>query len=183
MADVGTAYVQIIPSAKGFSGKLKNAFNGVQNDAHSAGEGAGLKIGSAIKTAIAAAGIGKVISASIMEGGKLQQSLGGVETLFKGSASTVKKNADAAFKTAGLSANDYMENVTSFSASLISSLGGDTKKAASMADMAMRDMSDNSNKMGTDMGSITQTYQSLARGNYAMLDNLKLGKPCQHCSV
>lgn len=145
MADVGTAYVQIIPSAKGFSGKLKSAFNG---GAQSAGESAGSSIAGAIKSAIVAAGIGKVISASIMEGGKLQQSLGGVETLFKGSASTVKKNADAAFKTAGLSANDYMENVTSFSASLISSLGGDTKKAASMADMAMRDMSDNSNKMG-----------------------------------
>lgn len=114
-------------------------------------------------------------SSTIDEGAKLQQSIGGIETLFKDSAGTVKNYAQQAFETAGVSANTYMENVTSFSASLISSLGGDTAKAAELANTAMVDMSDNANKMGTDMESITQTYQSLARGNYAMLDNLKLG--------
>jgi phage-related protein len=114
-------------------------------------------------------------SSTIDEGAKLQQSIGGIETLFKGSAGTVKNYAQQAFETAGVSANAYMENVTSFSASLISSLGGDTAAAAELANTAMVDMSDNANKMGTDMESITQTYQSLARGNYAMLDNLKLG--------
>lgn len=114
-------------------------------------------------------------SSTIDEGAKLQQSIGGIETLFKDSAGTVKNYAQQAFETAGVSANTYMENVTSFSASLISSLGGDTAKAAELANTAMVDMSDNANKMGTDMEYITQTYQSLARGNYAMLDNLKLG--------
>lgn len=114
-------------------------------------------------------------SSTIDEGAKLQQSIGGIETLFKDSAGTVKQYAQQAFETAGVSANTYMENVTSFSASLISSLGGDTAAAAELANTAMVDMSDNANKMGTDMEYITQTYQSLARGNYAMLDNLKLG--------
>lgn len=117
----------------------------------------------------------EAFSSTIDEGAKLQQSIGGIETLFKDSAGTVKNYAQQAFETAGVSANTYMENVTSFSASLISSLGGDTAKAAELANTAMVDMSDNANKMGTDMEYITQTYQSLARGNYAMLDNLKLG--------
>lgn len=120
-------------------------------------------------------GVKGAFSSAISEGAKLQQSIGGIETLFKGSAGTVKQYASEAFKTAGVSANEYMENVTSFSASLISSLGGDTAKAADLANTAMTDMSDNANKMGSDMKLITQTYQSLARGNYAMLDNLKLG--------
>lgn len=90
-------------------------------------------------------------------------------------ADTVLKNANNAYKTAGMSANDYMSNVTSFSASLISSLGGDTTAAAALADQAIIDMADNANKMGTDLNTVVGTYQSLARGNYAMLDNLKLG--------
>lgn len=122
-----------------------------------------------------AGGIKGAFGSAISEGAKLQQSIGGIETLFKGSAGKVKQYASEAFRTAGVSANEYMENVTSFSASLISSLGGDTAAAADLANTAMMDMSDNANKMGTDMKMITQTYQSLARGNYAMLDNLKLG--------
>ncbi|HFI0618765.1 TPA: tail tape measure protein [Streptococcus suis] len=122
-----------------------------------------------------AGGVKGAFSSAISEGAKLQQSIGGIETLFKGSAGTVKKYAESAFKTAGLSANEYMENVTSFSASLIQSLGGDTAAAAELANTALMDMSDNANKMGSDMGMVTQTYQSLARGNYQMLDNLKLG--------
>lgn len=98
-----------------------------------------------------------------------------MDTLFKDASGTVQKYASEAYKTAGIGANDYMNQVTSFAASLVSSLGGDTAKAAEMGNQAIIDMSDNANKMGTDIGSIQQTYQSLARGNYAMLDNLKLG--------
>lgn len=174
--ELGQAYVQIMPSAKGISGMIKKQ---IQPEADSAGKIAGLELGSsmisAIKKAVAAAGIGTLFAKTISEGAALQQSLGGIETLFKDSADTVKNYANQAYKTAGVSANKYMENVTSFSASLISSLGGDTAKAAELANTAMVDMSDNANKMGTDMESITQTYQSLARGNFAMLDNLKLG--------
>lgn len=104
-----------------------------------------------------------------------EQAVGGVDTLFKGASGTVQKYAAEAYKTAGVGANDYMNQVTSFAASLVSSLGGDTAKAADMGNQAIIDMSDNANKMGTDIQTIQQTYQSLARGNYAMLDNLKLG--------
>lgn len=104
-----------------------------------------------------------------------EQAVGGVDTLFKGASGTVQKYAAEAYKTAGVGANDYMNQVTSFAASLVSSLGGDTAKAAEMGNQAIIDMSDNANKMGTDIQTIQQTYQSLARGNYAMLDNLKLG--------
>ncbi len=104
-----------------------------------------------------------------------EQLIGGVETLFKGAAPEVQKYANEAFKTAGLSANNYMETVTGFSASLIQSLGGDTAKAAEYANMAVTDMSDNANKMGTDMSSIQNAYQGFAKQNYTMLDNLKLG--------
>lgn len=114
-------------------------------------------------------------STIISEGAALQQSIGGVETLFKGSAGKVKAYAEEAFRTAGLSANAYMENVTSFSASLLQSLGGDTEKAAEVANRAMIDMSDNANKMGTDIGRIQDAYQGFAKDNYTMLDNLKLG--------
>lgn len=104
-----------------------------------------------------------------------EQLVGGVQTLFKDSAGIVQDYANNAYKAAGMSANEYMNTVTGFTASLIQSLGGDTKAAAELGNTAVQDMSDNANKMGTDIESIQQTYQSLARGNYAMLDNLKLG--------
>lgn len=174
--ELGQAYIQIMPSAKGITGMIRKQ---IEPEASSAGSSAGLSLGhsmvKAVTGIIAAAGIGKFFAKTISEGAALQQSLGGIETLFKGSADRVKQYASESYKTTGLSANAYMENVTSFSASLISSLGGNTKKAAGLANTAMVDMSDNANKMGTDMELITQTYQSLARGNYAMLDNLKLG--------
>jgi phage-related protein len=176
--ELGQAYVQIMPSAKGISGMIKGQMD---PEAESAGQSAGLKLGAGLKVAaaaaVAAAGValGKIISSSLAEGANLQQSLGGVETLFKGSASKVIKYADQAYKTAGLSANDYMTNVTSFTASLLQSLGGNTAKAADKANMAMIDMSDNANKMGTNMGDIQNAYQGFAKQNYTMLDNLKLG--------
>lgn len=176
--DLGQAYVQIIPSAKGISGAIRNQLD---PEASAAGTSAGMKIGTGLKVAAAAAvaatgaALGKIISSSLTEGADLQQSLGGVETLFKGSADKVKKYADEAYKTSGLSANDYMTNVTSFSASLLQSVGGDTEKAADVANMAMIDMSDNANKMGSNMGDIQNAYQGFAKQNYTMLDNLKLG--------
>lgn len=174
--ELGKAYVQIIPSAKGISGMIQKEMGGeVASAGVSAGESLGSKMMGAVSGIIAAAGIGKAIGASINEGAALQQSLGGVETLFKDSADKVKGFANEAYKTTGLSANAYMENVTGFSASLLQSLGGDTDKAAETANMAMIDMSDNANKMGTSMESIQLAYQGFAKQNYTMLDNLKLG--------
>ncbi len=174
--ELGKAYVQIIPSAKGISGMIQKEMGGeVASAGTSAGQSLGSKMMGAVSGVIAAAGIGKAIGASINEGAALQQSLGGIETLFKDSADKVKGFANEAYKTTGLSANAYMENVTGFSASLLQSLGGDTDKAAETANMAMIDMSDNANKMGTSMESIQLAYQGFAKQNYTMLDNLKLG--------
>lgn len=174
--ELGQAYVQIIPSAKGISGAIKSQLDPEASSAGiSAGNTLGGKFASVMKGVIATAAIGKAFSMALTEGADLQQSLGGVETLFKGSADKVKKYADEAYKTSGLSANAYMENVTSFSASLLQSVGGDTEKAADVANMAMIDMSDNANKMGTNMGDIQNAYQGFAKQNYTMLDNLKLG--------
>ena len=168
MADLGTAYVQIVPSAEGIQ-------KGIEDSIEGSSGGVSKSLGSMIKKGVVAAGIGKVLKESITQGADLQQSIGGVETLFKGASDAVISNANNAFSSAGLSANDYMETVTSFAASMVGSLGGDVQQAAKLSDQAVRDMSDNSNKMGTDMQSIMGTYQSLARGNYGMLDNLKLG--------
>ena len=174
--ELGKAYVQIIPSARGITGMIQKEMGG---EVASAGVSSGKSLGSsligALKGAIAAAGIGKAIGAALSEGAALQQSLGGIDTLFKASAEKVKGFANEAYKTTGLSANAYMENVTGFSASLLQSLGGDTDKAADIANMAMIDMSDNANKMGTSMDSIQVAYQGFAKQNYTMLDNLKLG--------
>ena len=155
------------------SSKLKNAMS---------------KIGSATKTAlaasakavaagvgVAAAGIGAIVKSAVQSYAEYEQLVGGVETMFKQNASTVQKYAAEAYKTAGISANTYMEQVTSFSASLLQSLGGDTKKAAEYANTAVLDMSDNANKFGTDIQSIQDAYQGFAKQNYTMLDNLKLG--------
>lgn len=173
-SQVATAYVQIIPSAQGIGGGIAQALGG-DAAADSAGRSFGGKLVGAIKGVIAAAGIGAALSKAITEGAALEQSIGGVETLFGDAANQVIAAADNAFATAGLSANAYMETVTGFSARLLQGLGGDTQAAAALADTAVTDMADNANKMGTSMETITQTYQSLARGNYEMLDNLKLG--------
>ena len=174
--EIAQAYVQLIPSARGITGKIQSLLD---PEASAAGQSAGQSLGSSmmatLKKVIVAAGIGKAFKATLNEGAALQQSLGGIETLFKSSADKVKGYANEAYKTTGLSANAYMENVTGFSASLLQSLGGDTNKAAETANMAMIDMSDNANKMGTSMESIQMAYQGFAKQNYTMLDNLKLG--------
>lgn len=124
---------------------------------------------------VGAAAMGALIKSSIGAFAEYEQLKGGVETLFKDSSGAVLKYADQAYKTAGMSANDYMSTVTGFSASLLQSLGGDTEAAAALSDRAVRDMADNANKMGTSMGSIQDAYQGFAKQNYTMLDNLKLG--------
>ena len=174
--ELGKAYVQIVPSAKGIKDSIAEELGG---ESARAGESAGQlftgKLVGTIKTVLGTAAIGKMISDSVNAGGALQQSLGGIETLFKDSADKVKTYAAQAYKTAGLSANDYMESTTSFAASLLSSVSQDTDAAAQLANMAMVDMSDNANKMGTSMQDIQNAYQGFAKQNYTMLDNLKLG--------
>ena len=169
---VARAYVQIVPSAEGIKGSITSALGG---EASSAGQSIGGKLVNTIKGVIASAGIGAALGKALTEGGALQQSLGGVETLFKDSASQVIAAANEAYRTAGVSANDYMEQVTSFSATLLQGLGGDTEAAAGYADKAIVQMADNANKMGTDIASIQYAYQGFAKDNYTMLDNLKLG--------
>lgn len=143
------------------------------------------KVGSAV------GGVGKVVASGIAVGvGALatltkasidsyatyEQAVGGIETLFKDSSDIVMNYANNAYKTAGLSANEYMNTITSFSASLLQGLGGDTKKAAEIGNMAVTDMSDNVNKMGSNMEDVQHAYQGFAKQNYTMLDNLKLGR-------
>ena len=199
MADVGSAYVTLMPSMRGFANDIKAQFGQAGNEGgKSFGSGltAGIlggsgaaksalsSIGGAAATAgkLAVAGLGAVTGAVTAVGGAAlgayadyEQLSGGVETLFGSSASTLKGYADEAYRTAGMSANQYMTQATSFAASLVQSVGGDTAKAAEYANMAMVDMSDNVNKMGSDMQSVQDAYQGFAKQNFTMLDNLKLG--------
>lgn len=178
--ELAKAYVQIVPSAQGITGKIGEALG---NEPVIAGQKAGASLGSALigklTSVVAAAKIGQILfsglTSSLSEGGSLQQSLGGVETLFKDSAEAIKTYADEAYRTAGVSANSYMEQVTSFSATLLQGLEGDTEKAVEVANMAMVDMADNANKFGTDIQLVQNAYQGFAKDNYDMLDNLKLG--------
>ena len=148
---------------------LKSGLSKIGNIAGAALKGVTVGIGT-VTTAFAG-----LVTASVNARGEIEQQIGGVETLFKANASKVIKNAENAYKTAGMSASEYMQTVTSFSASLLQGLGGDTSKAADVADMALKDMSDNANKFGTSMESIQFAYQGFAKQNYTMLDNLKLG--------
>lgn len=203
--DLGKAYVQIVPSAKGISGSVSRLLKGEAESAgKSSGKSLGEKLVSGIKTAITAAGIGTFLKQAISEGAKLEQSIGGIETLFgtrgansveeyaqlvgksvdqvrdkfsdlQSSQSTMLQYANEAWKTSGVSANTYMETVTSFSASLLQGLNGDTVAAAEIANRVMVDMSDNANKYGTDLSNIQNAYMGFAKQNYTMLDNLKLG--------
>lgn len=173
---LGKAYVQILPSADGITNSITNVLKG---ESESAGINSGNSVGSnligTLKKVIIGAGIGKVLMDSIKLGGENEQLVGGIETLFKDSAAAISKYANEAYKSAGISANDYMAQATSFSASLISSLNGDTAKASEVTNMAIIDMADNANKMGTSLELIQNAYQGFAKQNYTMLDNLKLG--------
>lgn len=189
---LGKAYVQIVPSMQGLASELRRAFGDSMPDGHKFGNSLGGKVvsgfGSTIKKGFAlaakagiatisaaSAGIGAIVKSSASAYADYEQNIGGIETLFKDNADTIVKYASEAYKTAGISANDYMQNVTSFSASLLQGLGGDTAQAAEIANEAMVDMSDNANKMGTDISAIQNAYQGFAKQNYTMLDNLKLG--------
>jgi hypothetical protein len=162
----------------------KDQFNKDIDEATNKGSTLASKLGGGLKTAAkvggaaiaaAATGVAALTKASAENYAEYEQLVGGVETLFKDSADKVQQYADNAYKTAGMSANEYMSTVTSFSASLLQSLGGDTEAAADKADQAITDMSDNANKMGTSMEMIQNAYQGFAKQNYTMLDNLKLG--------
>ena len=189
MANLATAYVQIVPTMKGVKNNLENMLDGVGGAAgSSSGKTFAAKFGSAAKGALgfagkaalagvtAAAGAAAAVAKNAIDNyADFEQLSGGIETLFGDSAAAVMRNADRAFQSAGMSANEYMETVTSFSASLINSLGGDTAEAAKLANRAIQDMSDNANTFGTDIQSIQNAYQGFAKGQYTMLDNLKLG--------
>ena len=173
---LGTAYVQIVPSAQGIKGSISNVLD---PEAQAAGTSIGGKLGAFAKKALIAAGIGalavKGVKMAMEEGAKLQQSyLGGVDTLYTEAADKVRNYAKEAAK-AGISMNDYSEQAVSFGAALKSAFGGDVVKAAEAANTAILDMADNSAKMGTDIQSVQMAYQGFAKQNYTMLDNLKLG--------
>ena len=169
---LGTAYVQVIPSADGIKGSLTNLFSG---ESENAGKSGGLKFVGAMKKVIAAAGIGIAVKKALDIGGDLQQSyIGGLETLYGNAAQAARNYADEAYK-AGISMNSYSEQAVSFGAALKSAYGGDVLKAAEAANTAIMDMADNSAKMGTDISSVQAAYQGFAKQNYTMLDNLKLG--------
>lgn len=169
--ELGKAYVQIVPSAQGISGSISNV---LQGESVSAGRNSGTKIAGALKKAIAAAGIGLALKKTLDIGGALEQSLGGLDTIYGDAAGAAKEYAKQAYK-AGISQNSYAEQAVSFGAALKQAYGGDTKKAINAADKAIMDMTDNAAKMGTPLESIQAAYQGFAKQNYTMLDNLKLG--------
>ena len=175
MPDLGTAYVQIVPSAQGIKGAITKELGG---EAGAAGKSAGSLLGgslvSTIKKVVIAAGIGKILKDAFSAGGNLEQSFGGLETIYGEAADAAKSYALTAAQ-AGISANDYAEQAVSFGASLKQAFSGDVVAAAEAANTAIMDMADNSAKMGTDIGSIQAAYQGFAKQNYTMLDNLKLG--------
>lgn len=160
---------QLADNTSGSGSKITNVLSGI-------GKGV-VKVakGVAAATTIVAGAIGVMVKSSVEQYAQYEQLVGGVETLFKDSKDKVLEYANNAYATAGLSANEYMDTVTSFSASLLQSLGGDTEKSADVANQAITDMSDNANKMGTSMEMIQNAYQGFAKQNYTMLDNLKLG--------
>ena len=179
MSELATAYVQLVPTATGMKDKIAKELGGEASAAgKSAGEAAGNTmggaLGSTLKKAVVALGIGKIIKDSLDAGGALQQSFGGLETIYGDAAKQAKVYAAEAVQ-AGISANDYAEQAVSFGASLKQAFGGDTKAAMESANTAIMDMADNSAKMGTDISAIQNAYQGFAKQNYTMLDNLKLG--------
>lgn len=173
--ELAKAYVQIVPSSKGINGSIEKILD---PEAQSAGKSAGDSIGSNIvgglKKALVGAGVTKVVKDALDAGGALQQSFGGLETIYGGASKFAKDYAADAAK-AGISMNDYAEQAVSFGASLKQAYGGDTMKAVKAANTAILDMADNSAKMGTDLSAIQNAYQGFAKQNYTMLDNLKLG--------
>lgn len=173
--ELGKAYVQIVPSAEGIKGSITKVLGGESAEAGTkSGESIGTSLVGKLKGIIAAAGIGAAVKTALDAGGALQQSFGGLDTLYEEASGAAKKYAAEA-ASAGISANTYAEQAVSFGAALKQSFNGDVVKAAEAANQAILDMADNSAKMGTDIGSIQNAYQGFAKSNYTMLDNLKLG--------
>nr|DAI68032.1 MAG TPA: tail tape measure protein [Caudoviricetes sp.] len=173
--ELGKAYVQIVPSAEGIKGSITKVLGGESAEAGTkSGESIGTSLVGKLKGIIAAAGIGAAVKTALDAGGALQQSFGGLDTLYEEASGAAKKYAAEA-ASAGISANTYAEQAVSFGAALKQSFKGDVVKAAEAANQAILDMADNSAKMGTDIGSIQNAYQGFAKGNFTMLDNLKLG--------
>lgn len=171
MPELGKAYVQIVPTTKGISSELSKELGGA---GEAGGQSFSNKFASVAKSAIAALGLGKIVKDSLEAGGALQQSFGGLDTIYGAASDTMKQYAaDAA--SMGISMNDYAEQAVSFGASLKQAFGEDISGAAEAANQAIKDMADNSAKMGTDIESIQNAYQGFAKQNYTMLDNLKLG--------
>lgn len=190
--ELGKAYVQIVPSAQGIKGSIESVIGG---EAESAGKSAGGKLSGAIGGALGGlggvlkVGLGAAVAGVTAAGGAVaafgksavdsyanyEQLVGGVDKLYGDASGKIQQFADEAYKTSGMSANQYMETATSFSAALVNSLGGDVNKAADMTDVAMRAMSDNANVFGSDMSSVQSAFQGFAKGQYQLLDNLKLG--------
>ena len=175
MADLGSAYVNIVPKASGIEKKIGNLLGpGSEAGGRSGGAKAGKSFVDGLKSAAITVAVGKVIKDAFAAGGDLQQSFGGLDTIYGEASAAAKQYAmDAA--QAGISANTYAEQAVSFGASLKAAYGGDTAAAMEAANLAIMDMADNSAKMGTDIGSIQNAYQGFARGQYQLLDNLKLG--------
>ena len=172
----GSVLIEINGDSKGLEKEINSAGNKVKSGFSKLGSIAGTAMkGVSVAVGAAATAVTGLVTASVNAYAEYEQLVGGVDTLFKDSSKKLQEYADEAYKTAGLSANEYMSTVTSFSASLLQSLGGDTSKAADYANQALIDMSDNANKMGTSMESIQWAYQGFAKQNYTMLDNLKLG--------
>lgn len=185
---IATAYLTLVPKMQsGWKTEVGNAVGpGMQEVGDTAGGKAGdsftKSMGSVLKSiaksaavATAAKSLGELFSESLTAYADREQLLGGIETLFGKDAQKVIDNAQQAYKTAGVSANEYMEQTISTAASMVKSLGGDTQQAAELSDMALRDMADNVNKMGTSMESVQASYVALTRGNFTLLDNLALG--------
>ena len=173
--ELGKAYVQIVPSAEGIKGSITKVLGGESAEAGTkSGESIGTSLVGKLKGIIAAAGIGAAVKTALDAGGALQQSFGGLDTLYEEASGAAKKYAAEA-AAAGISANSYAEQAVSFGAALKQSFSGDVAKSAEAANQAILDMADNSAKMGTDIGLIQNAYQGFAKGNYTMLDNLKLG--------
>lgn len=172
----GSVLIEINGDSKGLEKEINSAGNKVKSGFSKLGSIAGTAMkGVSVAVGAAATAVTGLVTASVNAYAEYEQLVGGVDTLFKDSSKKLQEYANEAYKTAGLSANEYMSTVTSFSASLLQSLGGDTEKAADYANQALIDMSDNANKMGTSMESIQYAYQGFAKQNYTMLDNLKLG--------
>lgn len=172
MSTIAKAYVQIVPSTEGISQSLSSSMGSASTVAGKlAGKSLGGGLVSSLKTVMVTLGIGKVITDSLNAGGALQQSFGGLDTIY-GQASESMKGLAREAASAGISANTYAEQAVSFGASLKQAFGGDAVQAAQAANTAILDMADNSAKMGTDIQSVQNAYQGFSKQNFTMLDNL-----------